>query len=102
MERIISPVGDGRNGGNCVQNTLKQYIASGFSLAQQKTEQDTDRHDNGGAHQNDAQCGIAAIQDAGENAPAILVSSQRVFRAGGQKGLCNHDLLRIVGSSQKA
>ena len=36
-------VGDGRNGSNRIQNTFKQYIASRFSLAQQKAEQDTDR-----------------------------------------------------------
>src|SRR5699024_7947492 len=80
-------ISDGRNGSNCVQNTFKQYIASRFSLAQQKAEQDTDRHDDGGAHQDDAQRGITAIQDAGENAPAILVSSQRILRTGSQKGL---------------
>ena len=94
-------VSDGWNGGNRIQNTLKQYIATRFSLAQQKAKQDTDCHDDGGTHQNDAQCGIATIQNTREDTPTILVGPQRVFRAGSQKGLCNHDLFRIIGSSQK-
>ena len=34
---------------------------------------------------DDAQRGITAIQDAGENAPAILVSSQRILPQGAKR-----------------